>query len=264
MDELTPATLGNPITSDEQRARVKQDLAEVERVLAATGTHQDDVDRLREELAVSGVLDGAELVQVAGHPVSFDPERRLWFCDIQVTGAPDATYFPFLRLALARYQPQSIPGAELSRMVLADVVQVPPQRTVTLGPDPASQGGVFHLRVEGAGSGPSQVVGPAPDLVEVSVEQRIPGTTDELGWAPAASTGIEVRASAAVKAGAPLFDPLPPLWEGTVRLPQHAAGELRIVVRELEHLATDPAPDAPSGTSGSGSRLLVFAETIPV
>jgi hypothetical protein len=225
----------------------------------ATGTSLS-LDEL--QLIRSTLPDGAERVQVAGHAVSFDTGRGLWFCDIQVRGAPDETYAPFLRLALARYQPKSILGAELSPVVLADFVQVPAPRTVTLAP--TGQADVFELRVEGPSSGPGMVPAGA-DLVEVAVEERMPGTADELGWAPAASPEIRVQPSSALKAGAPLVLPVPPLWEGAVRLPhQRTAGQLRVVIREHEHLMADPGPDEPAGAPGSGARRLVFAETITV
>jgi hypothetical protein len=44
---------------------------------------------------------------VAGHAVSFDAERQLWFCDIDIDMG-DA-YYPFIRLALARFHPKSLP-----------------------------------------------------------------------------------------------------------------------------------------------------------
>lgn len=54
------------------------------------------------------------------HDVTDDPERGLWFCDIEIdTGA---AYWPFVRLALARYQPCSTEGAHLSEVVLAGVM----------------------------------------------------------------------------------------------------------------------------------------------
>ena len=65
-----------------------------------------------------GTVRLAELddqVTVVGHQPEFDPERRLWYCDIQVeTG--DA-YTPFVQLALARYQPHSVSGQEISPVV---------------------------------------------------------------------------------------------------------------------------------------------------
>ena len=52
-------------------------------------------------------------VVVAAHDVHFDPDRKLWYCDIEID--PGDTYFPFVRLALARYQAHSRHAARTSR-----------------------------------------------------------------------------------------------------------------------------------------------------
>jgi hypothetical protein len=65
-------------------------------------------------------------VNVAPHDVFFDEERQLWYSDIEVTWG--ASYYPFIRLALARYQPESINGAHLSNVVLADFMPLIPDR----------------------------------------------------------------------------------------------------------------------------------------
>lgn len=70
------------------------------------------------------------LVNVAPHDVFYDEERRLWYCDIEVTWG--ASYFPFIRMALARYQPTSIPGAHLSKIVLADFMPLVSDRWLTV------------------------------------------------------------------------------------------------------------------------------------
>lgn len=43
-----------------------------------------------------------------GHQVHYDDQhgRKLWYCDIDMDAGE--AYFPFVRLALARYQPQSV------------------------------------------------------------------------------------------------------------------------------------------------------------
>ncbi len=66
------------------------------------------------------------VVEVAPHDVFYDAQRRLWYCDVEVD--PKGSYFPFLRLALARYQPVSVSGAHLSAVVLADFMQLAPDR----------------------------------------------------------------------------------------------------------------------------------------
>jgi hypothetical protein len=73
-------------------------------------------DRLRHPETAS--VQPEFLVDIAPHDVFYDPDRQLWYCDIEVTWG--ASYYPFIRLALARYQPTSVPGAHLSKVVLAD------------------------------------------------------------------------------------------------------------------------------------------------
>ena len=75
-------------------------------------------------------LPGTCRVVVAAHDVFWSPERKLWYCDIEID-AGDA-YFPFVRLALARYQPHSVDGAHLSRVVMTDFIQLAPDRTAEL------------------------------------------------------------------------------------------------------------------------------------
>src|SRR5215207_3202949 len=49
--------------------------------------------------------EGEAIVEVAPHDVFYDAERQLWFCDIEIDQGQ--SYWPFVRLALARYQPCS-------------------------------------------------------------------------------------------------------------------------------------------------------------
>ena len=51
-------------------------------------------------------------VDVAGHAVEYDPVRDLWYSDVIVDFG--LAYTPMIRLALARYQPDSVSGVELS------------------------------------------------------------------------------------------------------------------------------------------------------
>ena len=76
--------------------------------------------------AVAGRLD------IAPHDVQWDAERRLWFCDIELRAG--SSYFPFVRLALARYQPSSTEGAHLSTIVMADFMAMAPDRWLTVAP----------------------------------------------------------------------------------------------------------------------------------
>ena len=64
------------------------------------------------------------------YPVHFDEERQLWYCDIGI--ATKEMYFPFIKLALARYQEHSVRKNNtdvcLSSVVTAKMMQVIPDR----------------------------------------------------------------------------------------------------------------------------------------
>ncbi|MFZ9482548.1 MAG: hypothetical protein ACO3AV_06590, partial [Ilumatobacteraceae bacterium] len=69
-------------------------------------------------------------VIVVPHKVEFDEGTQLWFTDVSLRLGQ--AYRPFVRLALARYQPYSLPGAELSEIVTIDAAQLSPNRTITV------------------------------------------------------------------------------------------------------------------------------------
>src|SRR5215469_11118239 len=69
-------------------------------------------------------------VTVVGHPVQFSNDRNLWYADIDVD--PGEASWPFLRLALARFQPWSVDGAELSPVAIVDFVQLTNDRTASV------------------------------------------------------------------------------------------------------------------------------------
>jgi hypothetical protein len=127
-------------------------------------------------------------VEVAPHDVFFDPDRRLWYCDIEVDWG--TSYYPFIRLALARYQPTSLPGAHLSNIVLTDFSALAPDRwlNVTAGANAKTR----RVRVFGhayTDSSPHQESITAPQQVI-----RLPDGTVRIVKAPdvAATTVVEV------------------------------------------------------------------------
>jgi hypothetical protein len=67
---------------------------------------------------------------VLGYQPEFHPARDHWFADIAMDDGPDL--WPFVRLALARYQPRSIDGCSLSPIGLTSWVQPLPTRTTTV------------------------------------------------------------------------------------------------------------------------------------
>jgi hypothetical protein len=69
-------------------------------------------------------------VRVLPYAVSFSDGR--YFADIGLPGIAAASYLPFVRLALTRYQQASLPKLELSSIVMTDFAQVLPDRTLTV------------------------------------------------------------------------------------------------------------------------------------
>ena len=144
------------------------------------------------------------VVDVAPHDVFYDETRQLWYCDVEIeTGA---AYFPFIRLALARYQPTSSPGAHLSSIVLSDIMAVAPDRWLNVTPVSDARSarlavfGVTYDESSGhheASKAPSnvridprtglvEVVSPASvsgrTVVEVSLERLDPRWGEDFGW----------------------------------------------------------------------------------
>jgi hypothetical protein len=170
-------------------------------------------------------------VDVAGHPVFFDSDRGLWFCDITI-GASTA-YMPFVRLALARFQPHSIPGAEISAVALADFVQLAPDRSAVLIVQPDAPS-LYKLVVSGFAALPSATA-PWRSTIDLEIQQRTPGLGADLGWQTASPSAALVTP----------VDPPPSapavLFSGFIEFPAPPApGTMRIVLRERETWEVDP------------------------
>ena len=98
-----------------------------------SGTPPEEADQPSGAFVVTGLEHpelrtptAESLVEIAPHDVFFDDERRLWYCDIEVNWG--SAYYPFIRLALARYQPVALQDAHLSNVVLADFMPLVPDR----------------------------------------------------------------------------------------------------------------------------------------
>lgn len=182
-------------------------------------------------------------VTVVAYPVEFHEDGRC-YCDVEL--APGGAYWPFVRLALARYQPSSVPTVELSDVVLTDFVQLAPDRVVQVVQGPARQlqvtlGGPTHV----SPSGPLAPPGRSGTTVRVALQQRIEGATDEAGWIAADGLGSISE------------EPEPGLlWKGRVEIAGGLpSGNVRLLIQEFERYdaagAGDPTPER-----------VVFAETI--
>ena len=173
-----------------------------------------------------------------GHTVTYDDThgRSLWYCDIQMDMGE--AYFPFVRLALARYQPQSIANAHLSRVVLADFIQLLPDRAASITFDPIDPTAV-QLAVNGV-----TYTGPGAASMTATIEMQPPGSGDR-AWIPVSSISMTPH----------IFGGPDTLWTAQITLPAaRGSRSFRIVVQEFEIYTRD--------SQGSQQQRLVYADIL--
>jgi hypothetical protein len=215
---------------------------------------------------------GKGRVHVAGHEVAFDGTR--WYCDLTVETYRD-DYSPFVRLALARHQPHALDDAKLSRVVLADFAQLTPDRALLVTSDP------YHPRsLNVTISGPTPLApAPAypdfppmrdrptkPTRIAVTVQERDPAISGDLGWRDAAAglASISVDTDAQFPTEKYLA-----LWSGRVQFsavpkPQ----QYRLLIREYEYVSANWAIVHPGGEAlppwSEAPGRLIYAETVEI
>ncbi len=192
-------------------------------------------------------------VAIASYAPAFDQARGLWACDVafDMTSLPWGEW-PFVRLALARHQPEAIEGARLSKVVTAQWAQLAPDRALSVTRTTANE---VSVTLRGRGR-----LVPEMNRLLVAIE-RAPGPDpDELDWVPRGATGpAELDADLWGPAVKPQPDPLTGelVWE-VPKLPvlPPAAGEsLRLAVRELERRPGE-------GKVGRGAFRITYADDV--
>lgn len=202
-------------------------------------------------------------VSVVGYPVEYDAVRNLRFADIKIdtTGA----YWPFVRLALARFQPKSVDGAHLSKVVRADFIQLPPDREAEI----AVGGASVHLKVAGPVYFESEVIktigtklatfGGIPGSnglseIEAVIEQRnaADDPANELVWEPIAASKVVLFQNPST----------PGSWEGDVPITVPIVpGLFRLALKEFEWFRTDDATSInPPRPAVRVARRVVYAD----
>ncbi|MEZ4832575.1 MAG: hypothetical protein R2873_11355 [Caldilineaceae bacterium] len=168
-------------------------------------------------------------VNVVGHAVHFDAERKLWYADIEVdAGQAD---WPFIRMALAAYQPNSVNNLHLSPVILADIVQLTPDRTAMIQLQNVTKA-VINI------TGPGKIqTADSTFVTEITahLEYRLDEVEDdELGWEPLNRGENRIVLQAQRDPAGGLVS-----WTGEIDIPQvRAANErqLRVVIEEWEIL----------------------------
>ena len=223
---------------------------------------------------------GHPSVRVLGYRPEYDEASRRWFVDIGIHAT--SSLWPFVRLAVARYQPNSIAGCELSGVALTSWVQPLPTRTLTVSRPDATHvqvtltGVVDWLRWDpnSADGLPAEQLSPDMPIGDAGVRaarlqqsrtvratvQSLPDGAGDLEWQAWFSTSLSavvVEESGGFRA----------TWTGSVDLPASAGlrrpGETgspwRILVEEYELLDADPSE--PGGQTARVPRL-IYADSV--
>jgi hypothetical protein len=134
------------------------------------------------------VINPDLIVQIKTYKPEMEPNEGLWYCDLDI--GHGASYQPFVQLGLARYQPHSVAGLELSAPVAA-WVQPLPQRKGSVTFEKNRTIVVEHyglgFGLTGLGTGDARVRAPRLNLrlLRASHPGRLPhGENGSLTWAP--------------------------------------------------------------------------------
>lgn len=205
--------------------------------------------------------DTATTWDVAGHTVSFDTTHQLWYADIEIDtaallasgGGPFDTYWPFIRLCLVRYQPNSLGGVECSSVVQVDAIKVATDRMATLT-FPALNQVTITL------TGVDYLEGPAPEqgqsAVTATVQQLVAGVTDaDLMWQNV--EGFSIALTSAIALGDTVT------WSGTLSLPQDYTDQsFRIQLEEYELIPTENS--SPTGGPPGTAVRVTYINTLQI
>ena len=229
---------------------------ELDNLLRAAGLDDDPGDALPVVPPATHVLgpDPKERsVTVLGYRPMFSADRNMWYVDVAIE--PGSSFWPFVRLAVARYQPDSIGGCHLSKHVRCDYVQLTPERMTSV-----SRTDVRHVRVVmsgpvglrtvpgGAGLGFLRQPPTFEEIVEAvaanrtvvaRLQRRDPDIPTDLGWENVAFAELTVRGFGK--------NPWEAAWVGELAAPEdiplQRPGDQpgwRVVVEEWERLPGDP------------------------
>jgi hypothetical protein len=98
---------------------------------------------------------------------------------------------------------------------------------------------------------PPDQFGRVGNRFQVTVQRRIPGTSDDAGWLSDTGAGFSITPDAAAPQA-------PILWRGTLTRPATPVdGEFRLLIEELE-------PHATFRGSTIATERVVFVETVPL
>ncbi len=170
---------------------------------------------------------------------AYDAEKDMYYADINLD--IDNAYRPFVRLALARYQPASVDGLELSTVSLVDVVQLEPDRAATCV---VARAGNQKDRATVTLSGASYTrneLGLGPGVARLILERHngpergLAGRKNSAAFTPILTSNMRGRTSLTGVA----------TWTGNLTLPSsRTPGQYRIVIEQFEEWRADGSAQA--------------------
>jgi len=218
------------------------------------------------------VVDGCYLaetkttVSVVPYEVAYAPDRGLWFCDVRINSV-DA-YYPFVRLGVVRFQPDSLSGdvsreARMSPVVIADFMQIAPNRWVHLQKKDGrnvsiSISGVTYSDSEASPDPKADPACPGTppatlkhSTFQLTVQQRWHAIGKNLGWRPVDCQPIPNCTSGTAADGINT-------WRYDLNLPHSSSThQYRLLIEEYEWLMTDETTMMDHPTA---SKRLVYAD----
>ncbi len=203
------------------------------------------------------IAEHPQTVSVAGYEPQFDETRRLWFADIQIDVGD--SYAPFVRLGLARFQPESVANAHLSRVVRAQFAQLAPDRTASITTTTTASSAKFEIFVSGltyvASSATTGIrlrdTGQAEFEALLQKRSGTMGNDPDIGWDTAAMIMLTPESTFGE-------------WKGELNLAEALAPNTwRILIKEYEWYRSDFQPED-ARENLDFARRIVYAVAIPL
>lgn len=217
-------------------------------------------------------VPGSPTVMVVGYQPQFNQTRGLWYVDVALD--PGDAVWPFVRLAVARYQPSSVDGCHLSAPVRCDYVQLPPERALSVSRTDDSHvrvvlSGVVGLRDTPASGGhatPADLVG-ANRFVVARLQKRDPEINTDLGWQTVTTEQLTIRGTGRSAAEVAWVGELAAGVKVKLRTPSPSGPSTwRVTVEEWERFRGDPLSPLESGPViapiPTWEQRLVFADEV--
>ena len=190
---------------------------------------------------------GQPIVTVVGYEPQYNAARKLWYVDIALD--PGEHFWPFLRLAVCRYQPESIAGCHLSAPVRCDFVQVPPERLTSVSRTDDRHvrvvvSGTVGIRTQpGHGLDATAALASAVNqnrYLVARLQRRDPLIDTDLGWETVVATRLMLRGSGPSNHEAVWVAELDAGEEIPLIRPGRGPSRWRVGVEEWEMLEGDP------------------------